>query len=265
MPELPDVELFRQELEKTSLHRRIAQTSIYKDRLVRGSSRQLIQRRLKDQEFQATYRHGKHLLVRISNDGYLVLHFGMTGNLVFRESEEKFPEYTAAIFSFVDGSALTYSSKRLLGRILIVQTIEQLLDEEELGPDALSIPKQKFVELLSGKRGTIKSALMNQSTLSGIGNVYSDEILFQAKLHPKTEVKQLSDQQIGELYEIAQSVLKQAIQSRADPQMMPSGYMLPQRTSDAICPQCQGTLEKQEVSGRGAIYCPHCQAACDSP
>jgi len=263
MPELPDVEIFRRHLSATSLHRPIAKTSIDKPRLARDVSVQLLQRRLKDQQFETTQRHGKYLFVELSSGDWLVLHFGMTGRLQFVKPGEEFPQYTAAVFHFQDETALAYDCRRLLGRISLTEDLDEFRQQHDLGPDALELSKQEFVELLGQKRGAVKNALMDQSTLAGIGNVYSDEILFQLQWHPRKEMASLSKEELGELYRAAQRVLKTAIRHHAQPREMPRDYLLPHRATegdgDTQCPRCGGGLEKLEVSSRHAVYCPNCQ------
>jgi formamidopyrimidine-DNA glycosylase len=108
-------------------------------------------------------------------------------------------------------------------------------------------------------RGNIKSALMKQERIAGIGNVYADEIVFQSKLHPKTQVKQLGNRDVGKFFRATKGVLKTAIESRADCAKMPRHYLLPQREKGGRCPVCGTSLKKEKISGRTTYYCPKCQ------
>lgn len=128
-----------------------------------------------------------------------------------------------------------------------------------VGPDALDVKKRELEDRLSQKRGTLKSGLMDQSLIAGIGNVYSDEILFQLRLHPKAKVDQLDNQTASALHSTIKRVLKTAIKHHADPDEMPASYLLHHRTPLGDCPRCNRSLEKLQVSGRNAIYCPNCQ------
>lgn len=261
MPELPDVEVFRRHLSVTSLHRKIEKTSISEKRIFRDVTPQLVQKRLKGESFETTRRHGKFLLVRLSNGQWLVLHFGMTSRLQFLHVGDEPPGHTRVLLEFEDQTALAYVSQRLLGQVSITEEVDDFVAEHELGPDALDLELQPFLERLQEKRGTIKAALMDQSTIAGVGNVYSDEILFQVKLHPQAETAELTRKDLKTIHRAMHRVLETAIRSHANPQEMPPTYLLPHRDDDMRCPNCDGKLEKLAVSGRNAIYCPHCQAA----
>jgi formamidopyrimidine-DNA glycosylase len=105
----------------------------------------------------------------------------------------------------------------------------------------------------------IKGALMDQKFLAGIGNVYADEILFQARLHPRTAVGDLSGEDLGRLFGVLETVLGTAIAARADPAQLPEGYLTPRRGKAGKCPRCGGALEKIAVAGRRGYVCPQCQ------
>jgi formamidopyrimidine-DNA glycosylase len=102
----------------------------------------------------------------------------------------------------------------------------------------------------------IKSALMDQSLMAGIGNVYSDEILFQVGLHPRAPVKELGEGEREELYRTVTEVLETAIDRQAKPEEFPAGYLTPHRHDGGKCPQCGGEVQRVKVAGRGAYYCP---------
>jgi formamidopyrimidine-DNA glycosylase len=106
----------------------------------------------------------------------------------------------------------------------------------------------------------LKTTLMNQGVMAGIGNVYSDEILYQARLHPRTKVNALEEGDLRRLYDCMQEVLDTAIACRAVPEDFPDSYLTPLRgKAGTQCPGCGGEIERIEVSGRGAYYCPECQ------
>jgi formamidopyrimidine-DNA glycosylase len=117
---------------------------------------------------------------------------------------------------------------------------------------------------LSKRRGEIKAALMDQSLLAGIGNVYSDEILFQARLHPKTPAEKLDNKQIDAMYRVMRRVLKTAISKGAGSAELfrraPRTYLLRHRENGAPCPRCGGKVKATKAAGRTAYYCPKCQS-----
>lgn len=261
MPELPDVEGFKQYLDSTALHQEIMRTSVLDERILDKVSARTLALRLKGAQLEAGKRHGKFLFVRTTEGGRLVLHFGMTGELRYYRHPRDRPEYAKLILHFVSRDELAYVSKRVLGRVSYVEQPEPFIEEQGLGPDALSeaLDKERFLQLLAERRGMIKSALMDQSLLAGIGNVYSDEILFQSGLHPERKVEQLSRQDQKKLYRTLRRVLRKAAESGGALDELPAGYLLPHRQGDGVCPRCGRPLKRTPVSGRTAYFCPHCQ------
>jgi len=258
VPELPDVEVFRRHVAATSLHREVDRTSVSEPKILEGISGQELARRLKGERFEHTHRYGKYLLLELAGGGYLVLHFGMTGRPQYLHKGDAQPQHTRALFVFANGSSLAFVCQRMFGNVHIVESIDSLIAAKDLGPDALEIEQEEFSQRIAKKSTEIKSALMDQSVVAGIGNVYSDEILFQHKLDPRTRLEQLSQQDLGSLYSVAQRVLKTAIHHHAESSEMPRGYLLSQR-NEMTCPECDGKLEKVSVGGRNAIFCPRCQ------
>jgi hypothetical protein len=133
-------------------------------------------------------RHGKQLFVSIAGGDWLSMHFGMTGGLRYFKGMAKDTPYERLLVSFSNGYLLAYDCQRKFGKIGLVRDPEAYLNDHDLGPDALDddFDFKAFRQALRGRRATVKSALMNQQCIAGIGNVYSDEILFQAKIRPDT-------------------------------------------------------------------------------
>jgi len=115
-------------------------------------------------------------------------------------------------------------------------------------------------EAMRGTRSNIKSALMSQERIAGIGNIYSDEILFQARLYPKAKANQLNDRILERLFTGINEVLNTAIESQADPGKLPRHYLIPQRGKGGKCPVCNGEITAMKISGRTAYFCPTCQS-----
>jgi len=262
MPELPDVEVFRRYLGSTALHQTIDEVGVRSKRLLKGLSERTLRSHLKGRSIQQTDRHGKYLLAGVKANEWLVLHFGMTGFLKYFKNENKEPEYTQMLISFKNGFHLAYVAPRKLGQIFLIDSKKTLIEEKELGPDVLDgdFDLQAFKEALFRSRGMIKSTLMSQKIMAGIGNIYSDEILFQARIHPKATVDRLDRDQRGRLFRALKRVLRKAIEVQADPQRLPSSYLISHRDPEERCPRCKGKVEKIEVSGRSGYYCPRCQS-----
>ncbi len=262
MPELPDVEVYRQYLEATSLHQRVERVHVESPALLTGTNPQGLGRALHRKSLKTTHRHGKYLFAGLSGGRWLVLHFGMSGELqYFRGGQEQSPDYTRCLVSFGNGFNLAYVAPRKLGLIGLVDSPRSLVKERKLGPDALELGQQAFRELAVGRRGTVKSWIMDQHSIAGIGNIYSDEILFQAKLHPKRLVADLDEATVMRLYDAMRHVLESAVKAGADPGRMPAAFLLPRREAESRCPKCGSALKSMQVAGRSAWYCPRCQAA----
>jgi len=265
MPELPDVEYLREYAEATSLHKEVASTSLNDASLLENTSAQLLARRLKGAQFDAARRHGKHLFLRLAarpdSAQALMLHFGMTGTLRSYSSSTDGtpPEYTALELRFSDGTALACVNKRRLGQIAIVEDIDAYVREQELGPDALSVTRDQLAAIIHDGRGAVKSTLMNQSRLAGLGNIYTDEVLFQSRVDPRLNCGEITDSQLRAIHEQIRRVCKEAIGAHAEPQAMPDSFLIHRREPGAECPRCGGTVKKVTVSGRSAYLCESCQ------
>lgn len=289
MPELPDVEIQRGFVERHALQRAIETVEIVDaEKVLTGTTTPELCRELTGSAIAKSERLGKYLLCHLTrNDRMLVLHFGMTGYLAFQEGEdlyiaggaesggserrrqgESLPEKTKGIFAFRDGTRLGYVNMRLLGSIFLIRDLAAFRRVHGIGPDALSLSRDAFLELLAG-RGSAKSTLMNQKKLSGIGNVYSDEILFQAGVHPKRKLSDLTDKEKNRLYDSLRLVLETAIEKEADPQQFPATFLTPHRSSGTgrdrrgrnseMRTEDGWRIQKARIGGRGAFYSPEKQ------
>ncbi len=245
-------------LQSTALHKKIAHTSVDKAVLRDGTSPQAIARAATSNAMEEARAHGKHLFVKVGNK-WLVFHFGMTGYLDYYECKPKDEEHIHADFELENGYHLAYVAPRKLGYVDVTDEVDRFIEKEGLGEDALRMDKDRFVQLMHGRRGKLKSALMNQSVLAGVGNVYADEILFQAGLHPESAVKALDTATLGELHTVMQRVLQEASERQADPSQFPDTWLIPRREKGALCPTCSGEIQRIEVNGRGTFVCGTCQ------
>jgi formamidopyrimidine-DNA glycosylase len=261
MPELPDVEVLKQYADATSLHQKIQEVRINERRILEGVSASLLTSALEGHTFESTQRHGKYLFVRVDDANWLMLHFGMTGDLKYFKDPDKKPAYDQLLVGFLNGYHLAYDAPRKLGNIGLLEDIDSFVKEKDLGPDVMesSFDFDTFQEIMAGKRAMLKTTLMNQQLMAGIGNVYSDEILFQARIHPRTQINQLGEKRLKEVFHTMKEVLQTAIDCRADPEQFPDTYLIPNRHKDGTCSRCGGTIEQLKISGRTAYYCPECQ------
>mgnify|MGYP001171161134 CR=1 FL=1 len=263
MPELPDVETMRRYLQATSLHQQIEEVDVRSEQLLAQTAVEELKERLIGHSFNSTRRHGKWLFVALDGDAeaFLVLHFGMTGGLKYFENMEEDPEYDRILFHFASGYHLAYIAMRKLGEVAIVDDVEAFVGNKDLGPDVLDpdFDLSAFKEVVDDRWVMAKALLMDQHELAGIGNVYADEILFQAQVHPRTRINRLSEETLEQLFGKMKSVLQEAIEHQAHPDRFPAWFLVPHRHGDGTCPRCGAGLERVKVSSRTSYFCPNCQ------
>jgi formamidopyrimidine-DNA glycosylase len=265
MPELPDVELFKRHLDATCLGRTIQNVTVNDARILSGVSAGDLARRLNGARLVHSRRHGKYLLAGLDPTVWLIMHFGMNGSLShFAEGEED-PPYDRVRFDFADGHHLAYVNPRLLGQIGLADDPNAFIAAEGLGPDALD-PRFDFAafeKVVTSRRRDVKSLLMDQAAIAGIGNIYSDEILFQAGIHPRTRCDRLGVDARRSLFRSIKKVLQTALDAGAGAEnladRLPSSFLIPHRNKGGRCPHCGSELATAKFSGRTAYYCPRCQ------
>lgn len=255
MPELPDVAIYKEYLDATALHQPIAEVHVAEAALLEdGLTPQSLGQRLVRHSLDGSLRHGKHLFAKRETDGALRLHFGMTGDLLYYRHPNDAPPHERARLTFENGCHLGFINPRKLGTVGWADDVDAWVTRTGLGPDALAIPRDEFERLVSGKRGTVKGALMDQRFIAGLGNVYVDEILFHIRWHPKTKIASLETEQVRELYSTMRRVLHQAIDARVED--WPDHFLVPHRAGGESCPRCGAPLKQMEVVGRTTWYCP---------
>lgn len=226
---------------------------------MKGVSARELARRLKRRRFESSRRHGKHLFVCTDGELWLRLHFGMTGSLQYLKHDEQAPKHTRVVFVFANTHRLAFEDQRKFGEVGLVEDLDGYLRKRGLGPDALDISISQFREILRKHPGAVKSTLLNQKLIAGIGNIYADEILFHARIHPATEIGRLGDKNVGKLFRATRYILKKAIEAKTDVDLMPKSWLLPRRGKGGKCPRCGGELKSATIGGRTAWFCPHCQ------
>ncbi len=224
--------------------------------LLKGISSQGLGRKVKGKEFISSERYGKYLFLRIANDGYVMFHFGMTGSLEFYKDSKERPKYGKIFIYFSDKNILSYNSRRKLGYVRYVGDKNEFLKSKRLGPDALSVSKDEFDTLVSQHKGVVKAFLMNQKVIAGIGNEYSDEILYQARIHPQSKIENING---SHLYEKLKYVLKRAVEINKNSIGYPDNWLLRNRREGDKCPDCEGIIKKANIAGRSSYFCPECQ------
>ncbi len=254
MPELPEVEIIRRYCRDRVLHKKIEKILIQSRSLLKVSEG-TFRRHIYRKTFQASKRHGKYLFLR-SDDGYhLVLHFGMTGRIDYGRLSDKTPEH--AIFTLIlsEGHKFSYTSVRKFGFVTVVPDKQDFIESKGLGPDISDLDEKEFRKIFSGSRSMIKTAMMDQAKMAGLGNVYTDEILYQAGYHPETPMEDIDDDGLKKIFGKTKRVINRSIKAKASPERMPEGFLINRREEGAACGICTGKIKKIEVGGRSTYFC----------
>ncbi|MDZ5474025.1 DNA-formamidopyrimidine glycosylase family protein [Bacillus sp. 31A1R] len=268
MPELPEMETYKKLLGERIVGKTIAEVTINREKSINVAPEQFT-KELGNAHIIAINRRAKHLIFKLSNGKSLLLHL-MLGGWMYLGDEEDNPERTKQVILTFGPISLYFIGLRL-GYLHLLTETELEKELSDLGPEPLdmqfSLPK--FNELLDSRRGMLKTTLVNQQFISGIGNCYSDEICYEAKLQPGKKIDTLTQEMRQELYNGMQSALRRALKF--------GGYMdQPLYKGDNLtggynehcyvydregetCNRCGGTIVKEELSSRKTFYCPNCQ------
>jgi len=259
MPEAPDVEIFTKYFNKNAYNKKIISVYVIKPKFLYDINENELKNWLKGQTFDIARRYGKNLIIRIKKDSFLVMHFGMTGSLQYFKSTQDIPEYSCVIFELDDNHKLSYINRRLIGKIFKISSFEEWLKNENLGPDVLSINYNIFKNIFETSKGAIKNILMDQKKIAGIGNIYSDEILYQSHISPTRKCEELTLKEIEDIYAKTKLILETAVKKEAMDEAMPNNFLLPHRNSDKKCPKGHGNLKILKLGQRTSYYCEKCQ------
>jgi formamidopyrimidine-DNA glycosylase len=259
MPELPDVEAFRQVLRSYGRGRRIEKVEVADAGVLRGVSARRLRRELEGCRLAAPERRGKWLIVRTDNETAVLLHFGMTGQLVACPTDEPAHRHDRVRLDLSGGRGLRYRDQRKLQGLRFAGSdadIEHVLDGQ--GPDAASVSQAALCELLGRRRAKLKTVLMDQSALAGLGNLLVDEILWRAHLHPSLPANTLSGEECRRLHSTMLRVLDQSVRAGHVPagRSWLTGH---REQSPPSCPRGHARLHRDKIAGRTTLWCPRCQ------
>lgn len=262
MPELPEVETYKIYVESYSLDQEIDDV-IIRDERVLEVSKKIFKKSLIGKSFISVKRHGKYLFIEL-NPIFLIFHFGMSGDVAFFKNKKEEPKHSRLLFKFKNGCFFSYISQRMFGRVNLTENLDQFINMKRLGPDAYTMNFNQFKRTINKKSAILKNALMNQQIVAGIGNIYSDEILFQAKIHPKTKINVLNEDQLEILFKAIKNVLKVRIDKKGELSTYPQDFLIPHRDKDETCPICDSNIQIYEISQRHGFFCPKCQVLINS-
>jgi len=275
MPELPEVETVARGLQREVAGRRILSITIGKSDFIDNAAE--IERELPGRIIREVQRYGKFLLLRLTaveqaakqdDQSALLVHLGMTGMLWPRPVSEPQLKHTHVVMLLDDGRELRFIDARRFGRIAYLA--KEVLQKELLrfGADPLEVGLQEFLKRMD-RRARVKALLLDQRVLRGVGNIYADESLWKAKIHPAHLGARLSPAQMKELYRALQDILKKAIVLRGssisdflDADGQPGEYQRHHRVygrEGKSCARCKSLIRRVIVAGRSSYFCPNCQ------
>ncbi|NND05246.1 MAG: DNA-(apurinic or apyrimidinic site) lyase [Saprospiraceae bacterium] len=254
MPELPEVNTVMKGFRDSALHDKILDVQVLDDKILRNCSADTFVDLLIGRKFVHTYRRGKYFFATLNSDDSVLFHLGMTGDIHYYQEEYDAPKHERFSVKLASGLIIGYDDPRKFSRILHIPNIQDYLVEIGLGPDALEISKDNFAQLFAGRTTTLKSVLMNQKLIAGVGNLYADEICYQARIHPATVAKQLASKHIEKLYDCMQRILQLACDRDAYYKVYPEDWFWKWRNDDQEILQGKGRIQKMKIGGRTTYY-----------
>lgn len=283
MPELPEVETIKMQLNQVLKDLKIADIEALKVKSFQGETKDVI-----GETILSVERKAKIILIKLTGGKYLVIHLKMTGQLIYRAKEARYKEvksekngpyaigklpnkYTRVIISFADGSRLYFNDLRIFGWVKIVENLPEL---EKLGPEANDdedFTLDYFKKILARSKKPVKLVILDQEKLAGVGNIYANEALFMAGINPQRPANTLTGEEIKRLRDSILQVLKKAITHKGtsdkdEAYRQISGekgdfqnYLQVYGRAGQKCPKCSGVIKRIKIGGRGTFFCPKCQ------
>ena len=289
MPELPEVETIKNDLLRLIKGVSILDVKALQKGSIRNIDFELFRKIVKGAKITNVKRRAKNLIIELNGAKplYLLIHFKMTGHMVLADAKHKidsngrwvldgteelhdpFNQYIRVIFYLSGGKILAFSDLRKFGWIKLLKKEELEKELAGYGPEALEITFEDFRSRVSKKNVATKKVLMDQTVIAGIGNIYADDILWEAKIHPKILASKLSKNQLKEIYEAVPKILGEAIKARGtstsdfrDAQGRRGNYgkkIKVYRRTDEPCLRCGTPISRISLGGRGTHFCPKCQ------
>ena len=265
MPELPEVETIRRELTRKITNKKIVNFKISKPKLIKDLLAAKFKKGVIGEKVKEVSRQAKLLLIKLKEDKFLVIHLRISGWLLYGQEDPR----ARAVFYLSDGKVLNYMDSRVLGELRLVKDYRDLKFIKNLGPEALDINLAKFRKIVKARKTKIKALLLDQTLISGLGNIYAQEALFLAKIDPRRPSDSLSNEETERLHKKVVLILKEAIKHKGssvdtyrdlggDRGGMEKRLKVYGR-KDKNCYTCKRPLKKISLGGRGTCFCPHCQ------
>ena len=279
--ELPEVEVMRRDLEKEVVGKRIREADVRPHRnamriIRRHARRKEFSDRVAGKKISKVDRKGKYLLLTLEEGDVLVVHFGMSGRFVRGTRRQSLPLHTHVVFEFLQGGDLRYVDPRTFGEMFVSTTdgLGSIKELEHIAIDPLedTFTWQEFWDRLARRAAKLKSVLMDQGFVSGLGNIYSDEVLFAAGLRYDRMSDTLSSQEVRRLYRAMREVLQDAVRFRGttlgdeayvDLFGKPGEYQNELKVygrRGLACRRCRTPIDSVRINGRTSYFCPQCQS-----
>ena len=283
MPELPEVETVARGLRRTIVGRRILSVRLGKTDFIDDPA--ALEVHLPGRQIEAVERYGKFMLLRLSPvnsagsdvrngeaaPGALLVHLGMTGQIAPNPAAQPCEKHTHACFLLDDDRELRYTDARRFGRLAYLSAGPLAEELRSFGADPLEVSLEEFVKQARTHRARIKALLLDQSFLRGVGNIYADESLWRAKIHPARLGAALKKEQLKKLHGVLREILEKAIALRGssisdflDVEGQPGEYQRHHRAygrEGQRCYRCAALIRRAIVAGRSSYFCPKCQPA----
>lgn len=269
MPELPEVETVRRTLKEVLMSKTIKRVSLFYPKLVQHDP-QWFSDQICHQTIRDIKRKGKHLIFILDHDAMLI-HLRMEGKFFIKDDSYPILKHEHIVFTFESGQELRYHDVRKFGTIHLhaLENYESIPPLSKIAPEPKDIDVQSFYQLLVKKQITIKQALLDQTLISGLGNIYVDETLFKSRIHPTRKTNQLSYEEVKIILKSANEVLQKAVELGGTTiRSYTSSLGVTGRFQNQLhvhmkkgepCPICQTPIIKMKVGGRGTYVCPECQ------
>jgi len=270
MPELPEVETIKNELLPHIVGRRVTGVTLFWEGIVRQPSVGEFCSRLIGQRLTGLARRGKYLLFSLTSGEVLIIHLKMTGSLLLKPASAEVGKFVRAIIHLDNGTEIHFRDPRKFGLMRLVEDADFI--DDKLGPEPLEagFTPQVLAQCLANRTAPIKALLYDQTVIAGIGNMYADEALFAARIHPLRAGGDLSSADVKKLHRVIQQILRSAIGNKGasvDTYFRPDGtrgtahfqFRVAHRLSGELCPTCGTPIERIPIRNRGTYFCPKCQ------
>jgi len=285
MPELPEVETIRSDLSAQIVGKKITGLIINSPKTINRSPA-TFKKDVIGKKIISISRLGKLLIIELSTDTFILIHLKMTGQLIFRQKNKIIPgghsqsgmdidnlpnKHTRLIFNFSDHSQLFFNDLRRFGFVKLADQKSKDKEKSKYGLDVFSpeFGLPFFKTLIKNKKTKLKSFLLNQKFISGIGNIYADEICFASRVRPDRPLNSLSPSEVKKIFSTTKKIIKQAVAKRGttfnnyrDGEGQTgnfSHYLKVYKKNGQSCPRCGSTIKRIKISSRSTHFCPSCQ------